>query len=125
MLLKDKGDLDGAEELLREALEARRETLGDRHLDTLVSVGNYADLLRETGGLGDAVRVMGDTVEVARSTLGEHHPVTRVSEAKAARIGSSRGEATANALLREIVVRMETALGAEHPQTLKYSRICT
>ena len=39
-LLQDKGDLAAAEPLLREALEVRRETLGDRHLSTLLSVRN-------------------------------------------------------------------------------------
>ena len=37
-MLPDKGDLDCARRrCFREALEASRETLGDRHPDTLVS----------------------------------------------------------------------------------------
>ena len=38
-LLKARGNLEGAEALYREALTARRETLGSRHPDTLISVG--------------------------------------------------------------------------------------
>ena len=38
-LLQDQGKLDEAEPLYREALAASRETLGDRHPDTLASVG--------------------------------------------------------------------------------------
>ena len=38
LLLKDKGDLAAAELLLREALEGQRETLGNRHPDTLASI---------------------------------------------------------------------------------------
>ena len=37
-LLQDKGDLDGAEPLLRKALEGYRETLGDQHRDTLTAI---------------------------------------------------------------------------------------
>ena len=36
LLLQDKGDLDGAEELYREALDGCRETLGGRHHHTLL-----------------------------------------------------------------------------------------
>ena len=38
-LLQDKGDLTAAEPLLREALQATRETLGDRRPETLSSIG--------------------------------------------------------------------------------------
>ena len=40
-----KGDLTAAELLLREALEVRRETLGNRHPHTLISIGNLRVLL--------------------------------------------------------------------------------
>ena len=39
------GDLDGASPLYREALQGRRETLGDRHAYTLTSMGNLGMLL--------------------------------------------------------------------------------
>ena len=41
MMLKAKGDLEGAEALLREALEGRREKLGDTHPETLISLSNF------------------------------------------------------------------------------------
>ena len=46
-LLQDTGDLAGAELLYREALEASRETLGDRHPNTLSSINNLATLLQD------------------------------------------------------------------------------
>ena len=52
--MKDKGDLDGAKELLREALQARRDTLGDRHPDTLGSINNFGLLLYAKGDLDGA-----------------------------------------------------------------------
>ena len=45
-VLQDQGDLDGAAPLLREALEAMRETLGDRHPHTLTSINNLGWLLQ-------------------------------------------------------------------------------
>ena len=65
---------------------------------------------------------MGDVPQVARETMGAVHLVTLVSEAKAARIDIALGDADAN-VLREVVARMEVALGAEHPQTRKYTAI--
>jgi hypothetical protein len=42
VLLGGKGDYAVAEPLLREALEAQRATLGNRHPSTLTSIGNLA-----------------------------------------------------------------------------------
>jgi len=52
VLLKTMGQLEEARPLLEEALQARRETLGDRHPDTLGSIGNMKNLvnaLRKAG----------------------------------------------------------------------------
>ena len=43
------GKLGEAEPLFREALAASRETLGDRHPDTLTSINNMASLLKAQG----------------------------------------------------------------------------
>ena len=53
-LLKAQGKLGEAEPLYREALAARRETLGDRHPDTLASINNMAALLKALGKPGEA-----------------------------------------------------------------------
>ena len=49
LLLQDQGKYDEAEPLLREALKVRRETLGDRHPDTLISINNLGMLLKDQG----------------------------------------------------------------------------
>ena len=46
LLLKDRGDLARAELLLREALQASRETLGDRHTHTLSSLKSLLLLVK-------------------------------------------------------------------------------
>ncbi len=57
-LLKDLGDLNEAEGLLREALKACRENplLGDKHPQTLASINNLAHMLELKGDLEAAVR---------------------------------------------------------------------
>ena len=74
MLLQAKGDLDGAEGLLREALAARRETLGDRHPDTLTSINNLGSLLHAKGDLDDAEGLYREALAAFRETLGDCHP---------------------------------------------------
>merc|ERR1719424_1980044 len=76
LLLKDQGDLDGAEALLREALEARRETLGDRHPNTLISINNLGLLLKKQGDLDGAEPLLREALEAQRETLGDRHPDT-------------------------------------------------
>ena len=59
-LLQAQGDLDGAAVLLREALEARRETLGDRHPHTLTSINNLGLLLQAQGDLDGAAVLLAE-----------------------------------------------------------------
>ena len=63
MLLGAKGDLDGAAPLYREALKARRETMGDRHPDTLTSIYNYAVLLEAKGDLDGAAPLYREAIQ--------------------------------------------------------------
>jgi Flp pilus assembly protein TadD len=53
ILLKYKGDLAGAEPLLRRVIEARERTLGPEHPDTLRSLNNLANLLKDKGDLDE------------------------------------------------------------------------
>ena len=78
-LLKTKGDLAAAEPLYREALEGRRETLGDRHPNTLTSIHNLGHLLHVKGDLAAAEPLYREALEVQRETLGNRHPSTRRS----------------------------------------------
>jgi len=70
MLLHDRGDLDGAEALYREALEAQRETLGDRHPNTLTSINNLGRLLAAKGDLDGAEALYREALEGQQETLG-------------------------------------------------------
>ena len=76
LLLQAKGDLAGAEALMREALQAFRETLGDRHPSTLVSIGNLGSLLQDKGDLAAAESLLREALEGQRETLSNRHPVT-------------------------------------------------
>ena len=57
LLLQDMGQLEEARPLYEEALQARRETLGDRHPNTLVSISGMGTLLYTTQTAGGEAAV--------------------------------------------------------------------
>ena len=75
----EKGDLDGAEALFREAMEAQRETLGDRHPSTLRSINNLGGLLMEQGRPGDAIPLLREELEGCVARYGKGHDETQSS----------------------------------------------
>ena len=70
------GQDDEAEPLYREVLEVRRENLGDRHPDTLISMNNLGLLLQDNGHLAAAELLLCEALEGMRETLGNQHPST-------------------------------------------------
>ena len=68
-----------AEPLYREALEASRATLGDRHPHTLTSINGMANLLHAQGKHAEAEPLCREALEVRRATLGDRHPDTLTS----------------------------------------------
>ena len=71
--LRTQGKYDEAEPLYREALEVTREMLGDRHPNTLTSIGNLGVLLQYKGDLAAAEPLLREALEGRRATLGSWH----------------------------------------------------
>ena len=65
--------------LLREALQASRETLGKRHPTTLTSINNLGMLLKEQGDLVRAAPLLRKALQARRGSLGNWHPDTATS----------------------------------------------
>ena len=63
--------------LLRETVEAHRDTLGLKHCDTLLSVLNLARLLQAQGKLGEARPLLYEALLGCWEVLGPTHPHTR------------------------------------------------
>ena len=74
-----QGSLDEARPLYEEALQASRETLGDRHPDTLGSINNLGMLLKAQGSLDEARPLLEEALRACRETLGDRHPDTLMS----------------------------------------------
>ena len=125
ILLQDMGKLEEARPLFEEALQACRETLGDRHQMTLVFICNLADLLRATGALVEAEAVLGNAVTVAQEVFGINHARTLKITTIAARLQHAQpgGAAAGKELLAATVARMAEVLGENHHQTSKYRKV--
>ena len=73
-MLQQRGDLGGAEPLLRHALEIREESLGERHPDVGASFSLLGRLLNERGDRNAAESLVKQAVEIRRPIFGDRHP---------------------------------------------------
>ena len=118
-LQQDLGDLEEAAALFREALEARRAKLGDRHPDTLLLLNNLASLLKDKGDLEGAAPLLREALEARRATLGDRHPDTVTSLNNLAGLLHLQGNLEATApLFREVLEVRRATLGDRHVNTL-------
>ena len=105
--------------LLREAVEAYRETLGDLAPQTLSSMNNLASLLHDKGDLAAAEPLMREALQAQRETLGDRHANTLISIDSLAALLKAKGDlAAAEPLLREALQTSRETLGDRHPDTL-------
>ncbi|MBE3015949.1 tetratricopeptide repeat protein [Microbispora sp. NEAU-D428] len=75
---------------LQQALQARRDSDGEEHPDTLRSRNNLATVLGELGRLEEAEAEHRAVLEVCRRVLGEEHPDTLVSQNNLATVLETR-----------------------------------
>jgi non-specific serine/threonine protein kinase/serine/threonine-protein kinase len=73
---QDLGLYPQAQRELERAIDLRRRTLGEKHPDTLASIGDLATLHVRAGKWEQAEALFGKLLEVRLSSLGEQHPDT-------------------------------------------------
>ena len=66
--------------MYEEALQGKRNTLGDRHPSTLLSIANMGVLLHDMGQLEEAKPLFEEALQAQRETLGDRHPNTLLSK---------------------------------------------
>jgi tetratricopeptide (TPR) repeat protein len=119
-LLKDQGKLSEAEPLLCDVLRCYRETLGDTHPNTLISMNNLAFLLNEQGKVSEAESLYRDALRCRRETLGDTHPDTLTSMNNLAWFLRTLPGCVAEAVMlaREAACGYEAVFGVAHSKTL-------
>lgn len=118
-VLADRGDLNGAEILMREELDISRMERGDRHPDTLTSINDLAVLLGDRGDLASAEPLYRECVTAQREDLGETHASTILGMNNLAALLRARGDLAAAIALHEAALAAQRgSLGSRHESTL-------
>ena len=105
--------------MYEEALQARRETLGDRHPDTLTSIGNMGSLLEAQGQLDEARPLYEEALQGRREVLGDRDQDTLVSITNLADLLRMMGRLSeAEPMLADAMVAARETLGEDHLGTL-------
>ncbi|KAG9088051.1 hypothetical protein FRC06_002248 [Ceratobasidium sp. 370] len=108
-----------AEALEARALNARKQTLGERHLDTLISMSNLAGICSKQGRWGEAEVLQEQALDAMEQTLGEHHPDTLATMNNLAMIYWRQGRwDKAEVLQVQVLNKIKKTLGERHPDTL-------
>ena len=106
-------------QLHEEELRASRETLGDRHPDTLSAIDSMATLLEDMGQLEEARPLYEEALRARRETLGYRHQETLLSISNMGQLLQAMGQLEeARALYDEALQASREVLGDRHPETL-------
>jgi len=101
------------------AFHIRKETLGEKHPDTLTSLGNFATIYQNLGRLSEALPLFEKGYRLYKEVLGEKHHQTLVSLSNLAGIYKDLGRLSEALPLLEKGYRLtKEVLGEKHPSTL-------
>jgi tetratricopeptide (TPR) repeat protein len=90
--LYQRGKLDDALKLGREALALRKSVLGERHRDCAESLHNFALPLQAQGQMAQAQQLMEEALTIRQALLGSAHPATITSLNNLGAICLNRGD---------------------------------
>jgi serine/threonine-protein kinase len=116
VLRNHRRDLEGAEELIREALELQgRGSPGGRAPNRFWALGSLAAVMEARGDLVEAERLLGEALEDRRRTYGDLHPMTSGAMGQVAGFLARVGRVEeAEALFREAVEVDLRTVGPDH-----------
>jgi len=119
-LLIEQGAYREAENALRAVAEAREQTVGAEHADTLRSRARVAYAQYRQGKYNETIAGFREIVAVAEKVFGPEHPDTLLAKnGLAIALDNGGKSAEAEAEHRRILAIREKVLGPEHPDTLR------
>lgn len=108
-----------SENMLREAYEGRRQTLGMDHPATLETEFAHAIAIGEQGRYKEAERLFVDVLERSRRVLGPDHEQTLVRARGLGVLYLSTGDMTkARPIFEDAYTRLRSTIGVQNPATL-------
>ena len=105
-LYRSQGRYTEAEPLYREALDLRKQLLGDNHPDVAQSLNNLASLYYYQGRYEEAEPLYLEAINIFRERLGENHPHTQTVYRNYLRMLSQLPEAELRQRFPDEVVEM-------------------
>jgi eukaryotic-like serine/threonine-protein kinase len=115
-VLEERGDHAVAEQRLREAVDVRRRTYGDEHLEVASGLAHLAGFLDRTGQLARAEATFREVEAMEARILGRDHPRRAGTLTALGHLLNRRGRlADADAVLEEATAIRMARLGADHP----------
>jgi len=116
-MLRDSGDLAGAEALYRELLGRYSEELGPTHAKTLAMTNNLASAIMNQGRLADSEPLYRQALAARRASLGAAHPKTTSSTINLANLLKNQGRPQdAVPLYEEALANTVAASGDDSPE---------
>eukprot|EP00597_Dinobryon_sp_UTEXLB2267_P017600 CAMPEP_0201112600 /NCGR_PEP_ID=MMETSP0812-20130820/77351_1 /ASSEMBLY_ACC=CAM_ASM_000668 /TAXON_ID=98059 /ORGANISM="Dinobryon sp., Strain UTEXLB2267" /LENGTH=542 /DNA_ID=CAMNT_0047375985 /DNA_START=92 /DNA_END=1721 /DNA_ORIENTATION=+ len=107
-------------EVARKEYDRRKNTLGDRHIETLTSMSKLGELYQLQGRHKEAELLFKDCLEIQRAVLGERHLSTLTSMSNLASLYKNQGRYDkAEPLYKDCLEMVRAVLGERHPDTLR------
>ena len=113
-MLRDSGDLEGAEALYRQLMARYADELGPTHPKTLAMTNNLASAIMNQGRLADSEPLYRQALSARRASLGAAHPKTISSTINLANLLKNQGRPEeAVPLYEEALANTAATAGAE------------
>ncbi len=117
-LMRYVADFEGAEKLLRHALDIRRKIAKPGHIDLVAQLNGLAGLLRARGKFGEAAPLYKEAIAIHTKANGEWHASTGILLDNMAVMYLHMGEPeTAEPYQKRALAIMEKTLGRNHRST--------
>jgi eukaryotic-like serine/threonine-protein kinase len=115
-VLEQRGDHAAAEQRLREAVDVRRRTYGDDHLEVASGLAHLAGFLDRTGEIARAEATFREVEAMEARVLGRDHPRRAGTLTALGHLLNRRGRLEdADAVLEEATAIRVARLGPDHP----------
>ena len=119
LVLWENGDSNNTEKLEVQVMDMRKKLLGEKHPDTLISMGYLARTYWDQGRWNEAEQLQLQVMEMTKKLLGLEHPHTLNSMANLAITYWNKGRWNeAEQLQLQVMEMTKKLLGPEHPDTL-------
>ena len=115
-VLRDQGQYEEAERLYRSALDLDKRLFGAEHPYVATVMSNLATTLLKKGELDEAERLYRGALEMFTQVYGDGHWRVGAVAGGLATVLSLKGDDRAEAMYRDALARLETALQPRHPQ---------